>query len=286
MLPGVRQKASRSPRSLIVDDQMQLEAVEPTHRGLAAARIHPEDAVLRDARILADTQARGVHEADARTGSQLRLDGDCQGNHDPGNERYKARVAQQVRKLRTQLGLDVVRVEAFEGAKARRLEQNQDGHDLAGTQPRGTLASTLSVSHLLLLPQGLEYLPESIHRTVQVEYTHAQCLQTGLTGCVENRIISRLKALCLSRTHVNHVQTRFTFWRSTIFMALVDVAIVVLTIGTLYQEAQTGGISILVLLSSVLLLIMIGIGQYRWWQNARRELFDYTAEDDNHLESE
>ena len=69
-------------------------------------------------------------------------------------------------------------------------------------------------------------------------------------------------------------------------MALVDVAIVVLTIGTLYQEAQTGGISILVLLSSVLLLIMIGIGQYRWWQNARRELFDYTAEDDNHLESE
>ena len=84
----------------------------------------------------------------------------------------------------------------------------------------------------------------------------------------------------------NRPLTRFTLWRSIVFMALVDVAVLALTVGTLYQEAQAGGISILVLLSSVLLLIMIGIGQYRWWQNARRELFDYTAEDDNHLESE
>ena len=81
-------------------------------------------------------------------------------------------------------------------------------------------------------------------------------------------------------------RTRFAFWRSIIFMALVDVAVLALTVGTLAQETQAGGISILVLLSSVLLLIMMGIGQYRWSRNARRELFAYRVEDDSHLESE
>lgn len=84
----------------------------------------------------------------------------------------------------------------------------------------------------------------------------------------------------------NRPLTRFTFWRSIVLMALVDVAVLVLTVGTLYREAQAGGISILVLLSSVLLLVMMAMGQYRWLRNARRALFEYRVEDNSHLESE
>lgn len=84
----------------------------------------------------------------------------------------------------------------------------------------------------------------------------------------------------------NRPLTRFTFWRSIVFMALVDVAVFVLTVGTLYQEAQAGGISILVLLSSVLLLVMMAIGQYRWRRNARSELIGHRAGNDSHRESE
>lgn len=78
----------------------------------------------------------------------------------------------------------------------------------------------------------------------------------------------------------NRPLTRFTFWRSIFIMALVDVAVLALTIEMLYREAQAGGISILVLLSSVLLLVMMAIGQYRWRRNARRGLFEHRAEDD------
>jgi hypothetical protein len=38
----------------VVDHRVQLEAVEPAHRGLAARGVEGEDAVLPDARVVAD----------------------------------------------------------------------------------------------------------------------------------------------------------------------------------------------------------------------------------------
>jgi hypothetical protein len=59
---------------------MQLEAVEPADRSFAAPRVDAEDAMLVDARRMADVQRRRVDEADAATVAQvgLQIDGQRQ----------------------------------------------------------------------------------------------------------------------------------------------------------------------------------------------------------------
>lgn len=95
----------------------------------------------------------------------------------------------------------------------------------------------------------------------------------------------RWRSLLIS-VGINYPPTRRTFWRSIVVMALLDVVILVLTIGTLYQDAQAGGISIVDLLVMVFSLILVGMGQYLWWRYAYDEVFRHPAEDDGHPEAE
>ena len=53
--------------AVMIDDQMQLEAEEPANRVLAPLRQPSKDAVLMDARILADGNRSRIHKADAGT---------------------------------------------------------------------------------------------------------------------------------------------------------------------------------------------------------------------------
>ncbi len=72
---------------------MQLEAKEPADRGLAAGGAAGEDAMLRDARGMADGQRGRVEEADPGAGAQLGVQVGSQRHQDRGQERDKARVA-------------------------------------------------------------------------------------------------------------------------------------------------------------------------------------------------
>lgn len=87
--------------------------------------------------------AGGIDEADPAAWAELGVQRDRQGQQDPRHEGDNARVADQVRELGAQLGLDVLGGEALEGALARLLEEEQNGHALARTQLRGALAATL-----------------------------------------------------------------------------------------------------------------------------------------------
>lgn len=68
----------------VIDDQVQLEAVELAHRGLAAARLQREDAMLANAQVLADGQRRRVDEADVSVDAQLGVQIDDQRRQDAG----------------------------------------------------------------------------------------------------------------------------------------------------------------------------------------------------------
>lgn len=138
--------------SAVVDDQVEFEGVEPAHRGFAAARINPEDAMLGDAGVVADGQRRGVHEAAARAGSPLRLQVDREREHDAGDQGNEACVAHQRRELSAQLGLDMLDIDPFEGAMAGLLEEDQDRHDLARTQAGRAVAVASPRSKLFTLP--------------------------------------------------------------------------------------------------------------------------------------
>ena len=52
------------------------------------------------------------------------------------------------------------------------MEEDQDGHDLAGMQLGRTSALALSRGQQTLLPLGGKLLPEIIYGTKQFEYTH------------------------------------------------------------------------------------------------------------------
>jgi len=119
----------------VIDDQMQLEVVEPPHRGLAASRIDAKDTALLDTGGMADRQRGRVDEADARALSALDVQVDGQGHEEARHEIDKAGIGHQLRKLVAQMDLDVLEVEPLEGAIPRLLEEDEDGEDLGRMEP-------------------------------------------------------------------------------------------------------------------------------------------------------
>jgi hypothetical protein len=78
-----------------------------------------------------------------------------------------------VGKLLAQMDLDMLRVEDFEGAIARLLEQDEDGEDLARMQPCCATTLTRPRRQQLALPLRLEPLPKGIHGAKEFEYGHS-----------------------------------------------------------------------------------------------------------------
>lgn len=66
-----------------------------------------------------------------------------------------------------QMDLDVLGVERLEGAVVGLLEEDGDGHDLAGVQPL-----VRSRGQQLPLQSGCELLPELIDRAEELKHTH------------------------------------------------------------------------------------------------------------------
>lgn len=111
-------QAAGQQLAAVVDDQVQLAAGAPAHRGLAPARIGPEDLVLRDPGVTAGDERGGVHEAAARTRSQLGVQLDGQREQHARHACDEAGVADQVGELGAQVDRDVLGVEALERARA------------------------------------------------------------------------------------------------------------------------------------------------------------------------
>ncbi len=86
-------QAERQDLALIVDHQVQLEAVKPAHRGLATSSTAIKDAMGVNAGIVADGKRSGVDEADASAATQLRVQVGDQWNEDRGHQLHEARIA-------------------------------------------------------------------------------------------------------------------------------------------------------------------------------------------------
>jgi hypothetical protein len=130
-------KAEGEQLARVVDDEMELEPIEPAHRGLAASGIHREDPMLRDPSVLADDEGSRVHEAEPSAGATLALQIDGKREQDRGHELDKARVAHQVGKLCPQIPLDVLGGGRLEGPIVRLVKPDEERHDLARVQLTG-----------------------------------------------------------------------------------------------------------------------------------------------------
>lgn len=94
----------------VVDDQVELEAIKPAHRGLAPCRASGKDAGGMDPRIVTDGERGGVDKADAGAGAQVGGQVRRQRDQDGGQQFDKPLVAHQSGELGTQVALDVLGV--------------------------------------------------------------------------------------------------------------------------------------------------------------------------------
>jgi len=177
-----RSEAEGQQLGAIVDDEVELEPVEPPDRRLAAACVDTKDPVLLDACRMADGEGGGVDEAQTGTLPLLGVQVDGERHEVAWHEFHEARVAHQVWKLLAQRQLHMLGIEPFAGPIAGLLQEDEDGQDLCWVQSGSAATVSLPRGEQLALPQRFKVLPEGIHRAIQIEYTHAQYLQFGLMG--------------------------------------------------------------------------------------------------------
>ena len=121
---------------LFAADQMQFEAVEPSHRALAPLGKSLENPVEMDALVLADAQSRTIDKTDPRAAAQAAL-------LDEQDERYsdlslqfnEAIIGDGVRKQVGHILVNFIQVKVFQTFIAHQMKQYHDGYHLGIGQP-------------------------------------------------------------------------------------------------------------------------------------------------------
>ena len=114
--------------ALRVDDNMELESIEPTHRSLAAPGAVCENPMASNAPVIANSERSSVGDGNPVALAFEHLEQGRQGNHTAGQEFYASLVARQLRKLSLQVTARVNQVKTLELTKAQLMEQNGQGH--------------------------------------------------------------------------------------------------------------------------------------------------------------
>ncbi len=116
---------------LLVADNMKLETEEPAHGTLSPGGNALEHLVHMYALVLADTQGRAVHEADACTlSTEHFLHEECEGKGYILLQLHETVVGYQFAEEMAAVFADFTEIEMLEAAVARTVGHNQDGHNL------------------------------------------------------------------------------------------------------------------------------------------------------------
>ena len=117
--------------SLLVADEMQFEAVEPSHRALATLGKPFEHLVDMDSLIPADAQRRAVHETDSGAAAHAApLHEQDEGNCHFLLQLYEAVVGYGIGKQVLHVLANLINIEVFQAFVSAQMEQNHNGYDL------------------------------------------------------------------------------------------------------------------------------------------------------------
>jgi len=155
--------------ALIVDNQMQFEAKEPAHGGLASCCQTGEDLVPLDTLIATDSQRGRIDKRDARTATERTAKIESQCHQCSRHQLDESLIAYQAGKLSAQVFLDMLSVVALEVPIVGLMKMDQDGHDFTQTQTALPLAELDAAAQQMGLPLGLEFKTEIIDITEQFE---------------------------------------------------------------------------------------------------------------------
>ena len=139
--------------ALLVDDEVHLEAEEPSHRALAPHGDAPEHLVSVDALVAADAHGCRVDEVDARALAQQHLlDEDQQWQGHFPLQFDKPVVGHGLGKEMAPVPAHITKVEVLEAAVPSHVEGDEDGHHLGIRKPVGLVAVVFPVAHLKGVP--------------------------------------------------------------------------------------------------------------------------------------
>ena len=101
----------------MVDNEMQFEAVEPSHGCLAACGDSAEGFMAMDAAVVTDLEGRGINKSYSVGLLEPTAFQKCRERHDGSAHKLdEAVVTYKTRKLRTQMWADVFDIKVFEGS--------------------------------------------------------------------------------------------------------------------------------------------------------------------------
>ena len=130
--------------ALVVDDQMQFEAIEPSHRtfpflspsGHGLVHMHPLD--------MTGHQRRGVYDGDARTLAQgARMEEQQKVETHLSLTLYETVVGDNPREFLAHMLTDVAQIERLQVTEVTGVKQDEDGHDFAVGHASWTVAMAL-----------------------------------------------------------------------------------------------------------------------------------------------
>ena len=117
--------------ALLVADKMQFEAVEPSHRALAALSKSSEHLVDMDSLITADTQGSTVHETDSCAASQAApLHEEDKGNCHLPLQLDEPVIGNGMGEQIVHVIANLIYVEMLQALVSAQMEQNHNGYDL------------------------------------------------------------------------------------------------------------------------------------------------------------
>lgn len=138
--------------SFFVANEVQFEAVEPSHRALAPLGESLEYLVEADALVPAHAQGGAVHETDARAGSHAAsIHEQDEGDHHLTLQLDEAVVGNEPREQIRHIPAYLIQVEVFKAFISAQMEQYHDGYHLVVGQPAVTV-----VLPFRLVPLGSE----------------------------------------------------------------------------------------------------------------------------------
>lgn len=158
--------------TLVVDDQMKLETIKPSHRAfpfLSPSRhglvhVHPLD--------MAGHQRRGVYDGDARTLAQsARMEEQQQVEADLGLTFHETVVGDNLREFLAHVLTDIAQIERLQIPEVAGVKQDEDGHDFAVGHAPGTVAMVLPRDrNSAFLQFRLKIFAEFVEKTKNFNY--------------------------------------------------------------------------------------------------------------------
>ena len=182
--------------SLFAADQMQLEAVEPSHRTLSPLGEPLEDLVEADTLVPAHPQGGAVHETDARAGSHAAsVHEQDEGDHHLPLQLDEAVVGDGVGKQVPHMPAHLIQIKVFQAFVPTQMEQYHDGYHLSVGQPAVPVIPPLRLvtfgGKSVNLDKSVIYSAEVIRHTENfrnfvIVYRHSESLCFWLCFVIPN----------------------------------------------------------------------------------------------------